>query len=59
MPFKILVADDRPENRDILTRLLEQAGFETVQASDGAEAVPHVAPGASRPGSDGCPHAGL
>ena len=36
---KILVADDRPENRDILTRLLEQAGFETVQASDGAEAV--------------------
>ncbi len=36
---KILVADDRFENRDILTRLLDQAGFETVQASDGAQAV--------------------
>jgi signal transduction histidine kinase/CheY-like chemotaxis protein len=35
----ILVADDRDTNRDVLRQILEQAGFDTVMANDGVEAV--------------------
>ncbi|MBN1346428.1 MAG: PAS domain S-box protein [Phycisphaerae bacterium] len=35
----VLVADDREANRDILVKFLEGAGFKTVQAVNGAEAV--------------------
>jgi CheY-like chemotaxis protein len=35
----ILVADDVPSNRDMLRTRLTRAGFEVVEACDGAEAV--------------------
>jgi DNA-binding response OmpR family regulator len=35
----ILVADDDPDIRDIVSFRLERAGYETVQASDGEEAL--------------------
>jgi len=35
----ILVVDDGRENRDILVRLLEDAGFRAIEAADGAEAL--------------------
>jgi CheY-like chemotaxis protein len=35
----VLVVDDRRENRDILVKLLEGAGFSTVQANNGKEAL--------------------
>jgi len=36
---RILVVDDKPDNRQIIGRLLESLGFEVDEASDGAEAV--------------------
>ena len=36
---KILVAEDRWENRQFLVRLLEMIGFEVKEASDGSEAI--------------------
>lgn len=38
-PPRVLVAEDRQNNRDILVRMLEQLGAEVYIASDGAEAV--------------------
>ncbi|GLH73643.1 hypothetical protein GETHLI_21450 [Geothrix limicola] len=38
----VLVADDEPGIRDFARRVLERAGFETVAAADGQEAVEHV-----------------
>ncbi len=35
----LLVVDDRPENRDILDRMLTQVGFRCVLAEDGEEAL--------------------
>ncbi len=35
----ILIVDDRPENRGILTQLLEPIGFELIEAGDGKEGV--------------------
>jgi len=35
----VLVADDRQANRDILVRLLREAGFGTIEAADGQEAL--------------------
>jgi cyclic di-GMP phosphodiesterase len=35
----ILVADDEPANREILSELLEVAGYQTVEAEDGARAL--------------------
>jgi CheY-like chemotaxis protein len=35
----VLVADDRAANRDVLMQLLEAAGFRTIQAVNGREAV--------------------
>jgi signal transduction histidine kinase/CheY-like chemotaxis protein/ligand-binding sensor domain-containing protein len=38
-PVRILVADDTPVNRVVLTRLLSQVGFEVREAVNGEEAV--------------------
>ena len=38
-PAKILVVDDVPDNRDILTRRLARRGFEIVEAGNGTEAL--------------------
>jgi signal transduction histidine kinase/DNA-binding response OmpR family regulator len=40
--FKILVADDRPDNITLLTRYLEYEGYENVIARDGVEALDKV-----------------
>ena len=37
--LKILVADDRPENRVLLANMLQPLGFEVVEAADGAECL--------------------
>ena len=36
---KVLVAEDRPENRQFLVRLLKMVGFQVREAEDGAEAI--------------------
>lgn len=38
-PMKMLVVDDRPENRDLLAQLLMSVGFQAVTAADGIEAL--------------------
>lgn len=38
-PFRVLIADDRVENREILKDLLESVGFETHLVTNGQEAV--------------------
>jgi CheY-like chemotaxis protein len=40
--FKILVADDRPDNITLLTRYLEYEGYENITASDGLETLNKV-----------------
>ncbi len=40
--FKILVADDRPDNVTLLTRYLEYEGYECVAARDGIEALEKI-----------------
>ncbi len=37
--YRILVADDRPENRQLLVNLLEPLGFEIREATNGREAI--------------------
>ena len=37
--YRILVVDDRPENRELLVRLLSSVGFNTQSANNGQEAV--------------------
>ena len=37
--YRILIADDTPENRKLLTKLLETVGFQVVQATHGEEAI--------------------
>jgi len=37
--YRILVADDQPENRNLLTQLLSSVGFETRTATNGQEAI--------------------
>jgi len=39
MAYKILVADDEAEIRDVLRLYLEKEGYEVVEAADGLEAV--------------------
>ena len=39
MAYKILIADDEPEIRDILRLYLEKDGYEVVEAADGAQAL--------------------
>jgi two-component system cell cycle response regulator DivK len=36
---KILIADDRASSRELVRTVLERAGYEVMEASDGAEAV--------------------
>jgi CheY-like chemotaxis protein len=36
---RVLVVDDSPDNRELVTTVLEHAGFETLTARDGLEAV--------------------
>ena len=44
---KLLVVDDNPENRDLLTRRLRRLGYsDMVQAADGVEALEALAAGA-------------
>jgi two-component system sensor histidine kinase RpfC len=38
-PLRVLVADDQPANRTVLTRILERAGHKVQQACDGEEAL--------------------
>ncbi|HNO85617.1 MAG TPA: response regulator, partial [Anaerolineales bacterium] len=40
--FKILVADDRPDNVTLLTRYLEYEGYEHIAASDGLDTLDKV-----------------
>jgi signal transduction histidine kinase/CheY-like chemotaxis protein len=37
--YRILVADDRPENRQLLVKLLEPIGFQVKEAANGQEAI--------------------
>jgi PAS domain S-box-containing protein len=37
--YRILIVDDVAESRELLTSLLDNAGFETIEASNGQEAV--------------------
>lgn len=37
--FKVLVVDDTPSELEILSRILQQANFEVMQAKDGEEAI--------------------
>jgi len=39
MPKKILIVDDRPEVRRLIELTLQTAGYETVQAETGSEAL--------------------
>ena len=39
MAYKILIADDEPEIRDLLHLYLEKDGYEVVEAADGAQAL--------------------
>lgn len=38
-PYRVLVIEDEPENRDIVDGLLSPLGFEVIQASDGVEGL--------------------
>lgn len=38
-PWRLLVVDDRPENRDLLAQLLTTVGFQIQTARDGTEAI--------------------
>jgi len=38
-PFRVLVVDDQPENRRVMSQMLESVGFSIREANDGAEAV--------------------
>jgi PAS domain S-box-containing protein len=38
-PYRVLVVDDQPENRKVMSRMLEAVGFRIREANDGAEAV--------------------
>jgi len=38
-PLRVLVADDQPANRTVLTRIVERAGHRVQQANDGEEAL--------------------
>jgi two-component system sensor histidine kinase RpfC len=38
-PLRVLIADDQPANRTVLTRILERAGHKVQQACDGEEAL--------------------
>jgi len=40
--FKILIADDRPDNVTLLSRYIENEGYEYITASDGVEALERV-----------------
>ena len=42
-PCRVLVVDDVEENRELLIRMLDAAGFETRQVLNGAEGVEHFA----------------
>ncbi|MGL5805120.1 MAG: ATP-binding protein, partial [Xenococcaceae cyanobacterium] len=37
--YRVLVVDDRPENRDLLIQLLDSVGFQTRSAKNGLEAI--------------------
>lgn len=39
MPYRILIADDYDDNRELLRLILEMSGYETREARDGREAV--------------------
>ncbi len=41
-PGVVLIADDKPENRNLLARLLEPAGHTLHFAKDGKEAIDHI-----------------
>ena len=38
-PFRVLVVDDQPENRTVMSQMLEAVGYQIREANDGAEAV--------------------
>ena len=43
MPPLVLVVDDEPAIREILTLLLAEEGYEVIAAADGQEALDHLA----------------
>ncbi len=38
-PYRVLVVDDQPEDRKVMSQMLESVGFRIREANDGAEAV--------------------
>ncbi len=40
--YRILIADDEPNNRELLSEILQKTGFEVDEASDGREALEKV-----------------
>ncbi|HZU13325.1 MAG TPA: response regulator transcription factor [Chloroflexota bacterium] len=40
MRGKVLIVDDEPAVRDVVGRYLRREGFETIEAADGAQAIP-------------------
>jgi CheY-like chemotaxis protein len=45
----VLVVDDDPGIRDLLTELLEDEGYQVVSAANGLEAINHLQRGTKRP----------
>jgi PAS domain S-box-containing protein len=39
VPFRVLVVDDQPENRKLMSQMLDAVGYHVREANDGAEAV--------------------
>lgn len=50
MGYKILIADDEPEIRDLLRLYLEKDGYEVIEAANGAEALAILQNSASQEG---------
>lgn len=51
MGYRILIADDEPEIRDLLRLYLEKDGYEVIEASNGAEAMSTLQNAFSKEGS--------
>ena len=49
MGYKILIADDEAEIRDLLHLYLEKDGYEVIEAADGAQALSALQDAALRP----------
>src|SRR5437667_7213838 len=57
MARRRLLAEDDPDNRGIVVKVLTREGYQTLEAADGHSALALGPPGASRPDRDGPRHA--